>query len=203
MLAYCRNNPVNSFDPNGFCNYSVYTGGQGCYRCEKEEPFDLQGFMESTAYFVFQIANELVDNIELGVGLGAGFGGSVEATIYNIPVGAELYCKSICSLLIGDNGIDTVYITSYGAGVSVAELLGFSAESGKTHSFSDSNCSCHWDTSFYEMALCSANQQYSSTSTTLGFSIGLYFIVGGEAYISFDIKEYANKIVEVYNCAYG
>ena len=102
MLAYCRNNPVNSFDPNGFCNYSVYTGGQGCYRCEKEEPFDLQGFMESTSYFAFQIANELVDNIELGVGLGAGFGGSVEATIYNIPVGAELYCKSICSLLIGD-----------------------------------------------------------------------------------------------------
>ena len=42
MFTYCLNNPVNTFDPNGMCSYSVYYGGSvdnnGCYRC-KNKPY--------------------------------------------------------------------------------------------------------------------------------------------------------------------
>ena len=121
MFTYCLNNPVNTFDPNGMCSYSVYYGGEvddtGCYRC-KNKPY------------INNQEDESVAGKRLGIAT-ISHSGCGPIAVYNaaLTLGLKISFDDVCSYY--NSNILNMHLLGL-AGTPVDMIVGFFEAQGYT-----------------------------------------------------------------------
>ena len=205
LYAYCWNDPVNKTDETGkFCNPFQYvaSGAQSLWNGAQKLWNDAVDLVESTIAVIDEtnakiadktqeISQKIVngtvktfesicDSISIEGGVGAGLGASVE-----MPYGA-----GADAIIKADAFHATLDTNGFKAGQELEAgltLTAFSVSLGPQISQYRS-----WGADQYE-----PEESYAITqSSTLSFSVGAYFIFGGNLSISFDLDNYMRKMME-------
>lgn len=201
MFAYCLNNPVNYCDGAGTRCVQVKPLGGGAKK-KDEKANKGQDTAEKITYVIFESWEAVLDGIEAELAIGMGFGGTVSASVEGINISADLFVTTKLALVIDDGMVDLRSISSYGAGVPLAEYLGVDTVKGVSHSLFDPKCTCHFNSSWKDFYECAANQPFSDVSTSLGVSAGGYFVIGGEVALGYDLQAFADSAQRVYESAF-
>ena len=191
IYVYCLNNPINMSDSMGYWPKWLE---------------DVGARFVHVVTIMGRIALSPFKAITAEVGVGVGLGATAEVAVNNVPVELSAVYSVTDSLVYENGSFDARNTTSANVGLAVANLIDLSHSNGHSHSYFDENCTCSFfESTFGEKSSCVANQKFASNDATLGFSIGAYFILGGELSVSIDIAAWDDELVSIQNdiFAYG
>jgi len=139
--------------------------------------------------------------VSAGAGIGIGAKGSVTVKGAKAEVGAT---ASITDSVVYDKGkIDIRNTASVKANVTFGNIADFSIGSGKEHSFFDEKCNCNiLHDPFVQQMNCVASSKIQPVEATLGFSVGLYLLLGGEISVGVDLKVLHDELIGVFTEPY-
>lgn len=180
IYVYCFNAPIRMLDSAG--NMPKFLKILGSR---------LKHTLNIMARIVVSPLKAISASASAGVGLGAK--AKVHARGVPIEVGAV---ESIADSISYEKGkVDVTNTTSKMVGVNVAEAYDFAYETGKKHSYFDPDCTCNFmSTTFGDKSECPANKEYDSTDMSVGFSAGLYLLLGGEISLSIDLAAWNEEL---------
>ena len=191
QFAYCFNNPINMEDETGhWPKWMKEIGSRFVH----------------TVKIISKIVASPFKAITAKVGGGIGFGAKATVNINSVPVEIGVVNSITDSLTYEYGKFDVRNTTSTTLGVSFAGKADFSSSSGYEHSYFDKNCDCSfWNSSFGEKNTCTANKDISSKDMTIGFSLGAYFLLGGEFSFGIDLKVWNDELISIFeeSLAYG
>ena len=173
LYVYCFNNPISYTDSEG--NWPKLTEA------------------------ILGVLNAILISVEGELFVGVGLGISGNASLFGIPVGAELQAAEKEVLVYEDGGFKLGHESEIGANISVGFFeLGDSISYG--HYYDDELCDCNmWNDSFAEKELCDANKiEHSGSELTIGLGGSLLVGVGIGGSLSFNFTNLVNEIINVF-----
>ena len=197
MFAYCNNNSANYLDTLGSRCVAIKPLGGGAKQ-NLPSPDNTISTAEKITILLAETGYAVMDGIEAEFGVGMGFGGTARVSVFGLPVSADLFITTKLALVIDDGMIDIRSISSFGAGLPLADYFGVDTVKGVSHSLFDPKCTCHINSSWKDMVMCSANEPFFDTSPSIGASAGGYFVIGGEFAIGYDLQAFAESAMRAY-----
>ena len=186
LYSYCEGNPVMGYDPMGNWNLSELWD-------------EMVSRLKHTVSIFGRIIISTINNIELEVEAGVGFGGSYGISTGEGSIEVSAGYTITDAITYSRGKLDIVNRTTDEFVVSSCNAPLIGKGNTKQHSYFDCNCTCNFmKTSFGDKSSCLANRKVENSYTTVGVSSGIYVILGFEYSIGIDIKSWSEDLIEIF-----
>ena len=184
LFAYCSFNPVNKIDTNGF--RAEMSAGIPKQNKQKR---GIGTLLKANLMFSCKYVEAFTKSIKIRVGAGIGMGAKAKINLSGVDMELSACFSSTDSISISDLKLDVLNTAGLNVGVSLSNLDFLSYSKGYEHSFFDDKCTCNFFTDpIANRYKCPASTAIKpNSSMEMGFSVGAYFMVGGELSVALDI----------------